>query len=516
MVVFSFSEWAQYKKVEFFLNITIYRKYKMIEVNKLADFLEANQVGYSQAILDQYAKDISFIEPVRPKCVVTPGSVDQLKVLVDYANQTLTPLIPVSSGPPHFKGDTVPSAGGAIIVDLSGFKKIIRIDKKNRVALVEPGVTFGKLIPALKKKGLRPNLPFVPRYSKSVVGSLLDRDPVIMPKYQWDIADPLSCIEFVCGSTEIFRTGAAAGPGTIEEQWEAGGAQKEAAGPLQASWYRCIQGAQGTMGIVTWASLRCEILPEIEKSYMIGTTDLNKLLEVTHWLIRLRLVNECLILNSTSLSSVMAATSRNSADEIKRSLPPWILFFVHAGYEYFPEERVQADIDDMQNICRRFGVTPSRAIGSVSAADLLHVVQAPSAKPYWKLSQKGSCQDIFCQSSFQNVPSLVRTMSQAAVFQGYPLSEMGVYLQPCAQGTSVHCEWNLFYDSTHSLETKRAQELTTKAVMELMNDGAFFSRPYGKETSHILNRDSATVTALKKVKKILDPNNIMNPGKLCF
>jgi FAD/FMN-containing dehydrogenase len=45
--------------------------------------------------------------------------------LVKLANETMTPLVPVSSGPPHFRGDTVPGIGGAVIVDLSGMKKII-------------------------------------------------------------------------------------------------------------------------------------------------------------------------------------------------------------------------------------------------------------------------------------------------------------------------------------------------------------------------------------------------------
>jgi FAD/FMN-containing dehydrogenase len=49
-----------------------------------------------------------------------------------------------------------------------------------------------------------------------------------------------------------------------------------------------------------------------------------------------------------------------------------------------------------------------------------------------------------------------------------------------------------------------------------MAKGAFFSRPYGESAGMILNRDAATVAVLNKFKKIFDPNNVMNPGKVCF
>src|SRR5208283_4192137 len=183
------------------------------------------------------------------------------------ARETNTPLIPVSSGTPHPRGERVPSTGGAIIVDLSGMKRLIHISRKHRMAMFEPGVTFGELIEAVGKEGLRLNVPLAPRKHKSVLGSLLEREPVIMPIYHWDIGDPIGCAEIVFGNGEVFRTGAAAGPGTLEEQWAAGGSQKEAAGPSSSSMYRLIQGAQGTMGIVTWVSARCEILPKLEVSY---------------------------------------------------------------------------------------------------------------------------------------------------------------------------------------------------------------------------------------------------------
>ena len=105
-----------------------------------------------------------------------------------------------------------------------------------------------------------------------------------MPHYHWDISDPIGSTEVVFGTGDMFRTGAAAGPGNIDEQRAAGGRQKEAAGPSAMSLHRLLQGAQGTMGIVTWASARCELIPDREQPYFIAANDLAKLLEVAHWL----------------------------------------------------------------------------------------------------------------------------------------------------------------------------------------------------------------------------------------
>ncbi|GAH54985.1 unnamed protein product, partial [marine sediment metagenome] len=272
---------------------------------------------------------------------------------------------------------------------------IIRVDRMNRVAMVEPGVTFAELIPAVAREGLRLNMPLLPRKSKSVIGSMLEREPVVMPKYHWDISDPLACVEVIFGTGEMFRTGAAAGPGTIEEQWAVGASQKEAAGPAQVSWHRLIQGAQGTMGIVTWASLRCELLPSIEEPFLVGSSQLDKLMELVHWLTRLQLVNECFILNNINLAAIMAKKFPDDYQDIKDSLPPWTLFFNIAGYEYLPEKRVSYQIKDTTDIAQRTGLEPMGAVSRVSALELLKAVQRPSREPYWKLRYQGGCHDIF-------------------------------------------------------------------------------------------------------------------------
>ena len=488
----------------------------MVEKARLAKIVGAAGVTSQPDVLDGYARDVSFVNPVRPEYVVKPKSAKEVEEIVRLANKTNTPLVPVSSGPPHFRGDTVPGIGGAVIVDLSGMKEIIRIDRKNRVVMCEPGVTFGELIPAVAKEGMRINMPLMPRRTKSVVGSMLEREPVLMPKYHWDIADPLACVEVIFGNGDMFRTGAAAGPGTLEEQWEAGGSQKEAAGPGQTSLYRVIGGAQGTMGIVTWASLRCELIPTIERPFVVGTDDIEKLFEFIHWIIRLRLVNECFVINNVNLAAMMAKKSQADYEEIKDCLPPYVLLYNVTGYEYLAEERVEYQVKDVNDVAQKVGVEPSGATGKISATDLLKVVNLPSADPYWKLRNRGASHDVFFVTLYDKIPGLIGTMRGLAIGAGYDASGMGIYLQPIVQGTNCHVEFNLFYDPSNQSEMEKVRKMSEDAVKSLESYGAFFSRPYGETAGLVVNRDAATVEALKRVKSIFDPNNIMNPGKLCF
>ncbi len=488
----------------------------MIEKEKLVKVVGARNVSYEKAVLDEYSSDMSFVNTIKPLCVVKPASADDVHQIVKLANATLTPLVPVSSGPPHFRGDTVPGTGGAVIVDLSKMKKIINVDRPRRVAMVEAGVTFGELIPMAAKEGIRLNTPLLPRKTKAVVGSLLEREPVVMPKYQWDVMDPLACLGVIFGTGDEFRTGQAAGPGTIEEQWAVGGVQKAPYGPGLASWHRLIQGAQGTMGIVTWASMRCEILPSLEEPFLVGSSDLGTLLEMASWLIRLRMVNECFILNNTNLAAIMAKKWPGDYQNLKDALPTWTLFYNVAGYEFYPEERVSSNIKDITDITQRLGVEAVKATGGISANELLKMVQQPSKEPYWKLRYKGACEDIFFLTINGKLGGQIEAMNDLVEKAGYSASDMGIYLQPVVQGTGCHCEFNLFYDAENASELNRVKELSALAVKELMCKGAFFSRPYGESARMVFNRDAASVAVLNKLKKIFDPNHIMNPGKICF
>jgi FAD/FMN-containing dehydrogenase len=488
----------------------------MISQDSLAKIVGRGKVSQDTTTLEAYSKDISFVNPIRPRYVVKPQNKKAIQELVKLANETQTPLIPVSSGAPHFRGDTVPSVAGTIIVDLNEMKKIINIDRPRRVAMVEPGVTFGELIPAAAKQSIRINMPLLPRSSKTVLGSMLEREPVMMPKYQWDIEDPMACIEVIFGNGEEFRTGQAAGPGTIEEQWAVGGMQKAPAGPFIASWHRLIQGAQGTMGIVTWASLRCEILPSLEEPFVVNSTDLGRLIRMAAWIIRLRMVNECFILNNTNMAAIFAEKWPEDYQKLKVNLPAWTLFYVLAGYEFWPEERISSNIKTISGISQRIGAEPVKSAGGISADEILKAIQKPCNEPYWKLRYKGANEDVFFLTTNNKVEGLIGTMNELADKSGYPVNDLGVYIQPIVQGTGVHCEFNLFYDPQQKYEGAQVRDLSTDATKALIANGAFFSRPYGENSRMIMNRDAASVLLLNKMKKIFDHNNIMNPGKICW
>ncbi len=134
--------------------------------------------------------------------------------------------------------------------------------------MVEPLVTYSQLQPELARKGLRITVPLVPRVNKSVISSLLEREPALIPRYQWQLLDPLRCTEVIWGSGEKLWTGeAGSNVPSLEEQWKMHLAQVLPQGPAQLDYYRFVSGAQGSMGIVTWASVRCQVLPLIRKIF---------------------------------------------------------------------------------------------------------------------------------------------------------------------------------------------------------------------------------------------------------
>jgi hypothetical protein len=467
-------------------------------------------------VLDSYSHDNSFTPPMRPRLVVQPQNTDDVQKIVIWANQTKTPLVPVSSGEPHFRGDTVPSVPEAVIVDLSRMDKVIRIDRRNRMVVIEPGVTYTQLQPVLAEKGLRMSTPLLPRQSKSVVTSLLEREPRLVPKYSYTLPEPLRCLEVVWGNGELLRTGEAGGyyP-TLEQQWEMGLAQVFSGGPGQVDYYRLVSGAQGSMGIVTWASVKCEILPKIHRFFFIPADDLKVLIECAYQLLRVRLGDEFLVLNSMNLAAILGRNAKE-IQTLKDKLPQWVIVIGIAGRDLFPEEKVDFQEKDTRDIAEQFGLKLLPEVVGIRGGHMISTILNPSLVPHWKLTYKSACQDIFFMTTLDKVSEFFSTAFAVANALQYPVSDIGIYLQPQHQGTSCHCEFNLPYNSGNKIETDRVRDLLETGSEALIKQGAYFSRPYGIWADMVYNRDARNKEMIRTIKGIFDPNNVLNPGKLCF
>ncbi len=477
----------------------------MGKMEDLANIVGKERVKTDKEILESYKSSLNFLTGKAPECVVEPRNLEDVQNIVKLANEKEFALIPCSSKGNHVKGDAVPNVAGAVIVDLSTMNKIIRIDKRNKVAMIEPGVTFDELQAEVEKQGLRLEMPMLPRNGKSVMASLLDREPTTAPKYNWDAIDPLCCLELIFGTGDMFRTGNAVGPGTLEEQWASGQAQKVSMGPAQTELSRIIQGSQGTLGIATWATIKLELKPTLRRGFIVGGNTLDDLIPFIYKMLWRKIPDVCLILNNVDLAAIYGHD--------RKGLPAWSLVYSISGLEHLPEERIAYLQKDVEEIAEEYQVKPVQYLNGISADKLVDIITKPSGDTYWKLKPKGNCQDLFFLTTLEKTAEFIKVLEVEAKEQGLPQENMGIYIQPIRHGTGCHIEFNLMYGPKHKTEAKALFESASSKCLDM---GGFFSRPHGSWADMVYKKCPDTVNVLRKVKDIFDPKGIMNPEKLCF
>lgn len=480
----------------------------------LAGLLGGGNVSDDAKTLAAYAADRSLAKAMPPQYVVKAKDGPQVEKLVQWARESATPLIPVSSAGPHYKGDTVPAVPEAVMVDLSGMKRVISINPRYRMAVIEPGVTYGELLKALGKKGLSFSMPFMPRAGKSVFTSVMETEPRLNALHQWNFLDPLRCMEVTWGDGNRMFTGEAAnGPLDLEKQQSQNKWQWEYFGPMMFDYYRMMTGSQGTMGIATWASVKCEMAPQVHNMYLVGAKKLEDLIDYAYKVIRLRFSDEFLLVNRMYIASAMGQT-KEEIEAIKASLPPWLALVGVCGREILPEERVEAQTADLSDIAEEFGLDMDSGLGLLKGSEVLNAITNPCEGTYWKERYKGAFQDIFFTTTLDQSPKFCEVVSEVAAAEGYALDDIGVYLQPQNMGTSYHMEFTLPYDENNIAEAKRMDALFPAASEAVSRAGAYFMRPYGIWSRLQLNKDAASYKMLSEFKNIFDPAGILNPGKL--
>ena len=230
----------------------------MISKNELAKIVGKENVSDAQAVLLKYSNDHSLVPPGVPDFVVWPTSSEQVSEILKLSNKNNVPVVPVSSQE-HFNGGAIPKQGG-IVMDLSKMNKILEIDEDLKKVRIEAGVTWGQLTGELAKKGMRVIMPLLPHANRSVLTDFLERE--VPTNTVYDYGEPMQAFEVVWPTGDVFRLGSA----SVNGYPDSGSHGGNPSGP-GIDFYRFVQGAQGTMGVVTWTNLKVMFGTKKDKVY---------------------------------------------------------------------------------------------------------------------------------------------------------------------------------------------------------------------------------------------------------
>jgi len=225
---------------------------------ELVSAIGESKVLWKKADLLPYTKDtyrIRFDEDYRyfPDFAVLPETTSEVQAIVKVASKHKVPLIPKGGGS-NRTGMLVPIHGG-IVVDTIKMNKILEVSVPNLHVTVQPGVTLKELEDHLAKHGLALNQVQGSLKVATVGGSI--STVAFGRKHQkyGTISDRVMSLEVVLANGEVLRTG----PKVL----------------YTSTGYRLHQlfiGAEGTLGIITEATLRVEPLPEA-KDALLGCFD---------------------------------------------------------------------------------------------------------------------------------------------------------------------------------------------------------------------------------------------------
>jgi len=198
--------------------------------------------------------------PPLPDFVVIPRSVQEISKVIKLANQYRIPVIPWGGGSGS-QGGIVPVYGG-ITLDLKRLNKIIEINTNSKTVTAQSGINHYELESALNRVGL--SLPHIPAslHSATLGGSIACRGSGVLSTKYGKIEDMVLQLEVVLPNGDIIKTlpvpNHACGPGILQ----------------------IFVGAEGSFGIITEARLRIENLPEERRFYAYLFENMHEAIEV--------------------------------------------------------------------------------------------------------------------------------------------------------------------------------------------------------------------------------------------
>ncbi len=450
-------------------------------LKKLESLVGRDHLTTEKEELICYSYDATGKESL-PDAVAFPGSVEEISAIMKLAASDKFPVIARGAGS-GFVGGSVPIQGGVVLA-LNRLNRIMEIDRENMVAVVEPGVVTGDLQSAVEEAGLY--YPPDPSSLKfCTIGGNVAMGAGGPRAVKYGVTkDYVLGLEAVLPTGEIIRTGT-----------------RTAKGVVGYDMTKLLVGSEGTLAVITRVILRLIPKPEAKTTLRV---------EFSTAVDAGRAVSA--IMASGVIPSILEFIDRSALQCIDKHIsdPPAadtgaILLIETDGSEHVSRESAEK----IKAICRTKGSTRIMEAADPKEAELLWEARRAISPSLFKLGTKKINEDIAVPRS--RIPDLMARLEEISEKYGLTIASFGH-----AGDGNIHV--NIMLQKGNADEEARAEAAVKEVFAVTLEMNGTISGEHGvglsKQPYLRMELSEREIELMKGIKKVFDPKNILNPGKI--
>jgi D-lactate dehydrogenase (cytochrome) len=452
----------------------------------MADLLErlahrfGDRFSASEAVRLHHGKDESSLPPAPPEGVVFAISTDEVADTVRLCREFHTPVIPFGTGT-SLEGHLLAVQGG-ICIDLAGMNHVLAVRPEDLDATVEAGVTRKQLNAALKDTGLF--FPIDPGADASLGGMAATRASGTNAVRYGTMRDSVLGMTVVLADGRVIRS--------------SGRARKSAAG---YDLTRLMIGSEGTLGIITELTVRLYPVPEAVSSAIGAFPTITDAVNTVIQTIQLGIpVARIELLDALALKAINRY-SKTSLHEAPT------LFFEFHGSPAGVEEQARA----VQEIAAEHGGLDFQ--WATRPEDRTRLWQARHDAYYACLGLWPGARSLttdVCVPISRLADCIDETMADLAT------SKLTAPLVGHVGDGNFHLL--LLADPADPDEIERAKQFSNRLVERALKMEGTCTGEHGvglgKRKYMTLEHGEAALDTMRAIKQALDPDNLLNPGKI--
>lgn len=433
----------------------------------------------SAAIREQHGHTTTWIDNQSPDAVVFPHSTDEVAQIVRTCAAHKVPVIPFGTGT-SLEGHVNAPAGG-VSVDLGQMNKVLAVHASDLDCVVQPGVTREDLNTQLRDQGLF--FPIDPGANASLGGMAATRASGTNAVRYGTMKDNVLSLEAVMPDGQIIRTGHRA--------------KKSSAG---YDLTRLLIGAEGTLGIITELTLRLQGIPEAITSARCSFPTVDATCQAVMMTIQYGIP-----VARIELLDDMSVRAANAYSGLSLPETPLLLLEFHGSDNGAAEQA-----ETFGQIAGEFGGTDFAATSTTEERNKLWQARHDM---YWACLQlrpgaRGISTDV-CVPISCLADCVTRTQDKAA--------ELGLLAPMVGHVGDGNFHSLLLIDMDDADEVAKAETfvgwLNDLAIS--MEGTCTGEHGVGQGKRPYLERELGAATGyMSAIKAALDPDNIMNPGKI--